>query len=94
MRHLRIALAGLFLFMQSYAVSHAAAHNNSPHEHNGVTCEIGLIAPDVDLLEPPVPVVTLRQSFFVDNVAGPLVQPTFISSQSRTPLGRGPPIPS
>lgn len=94
LRHLRFVLAALFIFAQGFTVSHAVQYDNAPHEHNGVACEITLIAPDVDLIEPPLPVLGLPDPLFIDVVAPPFMAQFFVTHHCRAPPGRGPPNPS
>lgn len=90
-RYWRGVLAILFIAAQSFTVSHAAQYNNAPHEHNGVTCEIALIAPDVDLIEPPVINFDGLPVFTIETPAAPQTAPFIPANPCRAPPGRGPP---
>jgi len=90
-RYWRGVLAILFIAAQGFTVSHAAQYNNAPHEHNGVTCEIALIAPDVDVIEPPLITFVALPAFKVDIFAAPDITPFIPAHPCRAPPGRGPP---
>lgn len=93
-RYWRGVLAIVFILAQGFTVSHAAQYNNAPHEHNGVACEITLIAPDADIIEPPTPEYEPLPRFIVETVFAVQITPLIIANPCRAPPGRGPPNPS
>ena len=85
-------ILALFVLMQGLAAAHASEHGHDPHEHDGVVCEIALIAEETDILLPPVPELPAPAS-----VAEPVPAMSFHSAdtpspRSRAPPGRAPPL--
>ncbi len=91
MRQLRFVIVALFILVQSFTIAHAAQNNNAPHEHNGISCEIALIAPDADVTEPPIAVFTCPEPVYQPVSLPPFVSQVFITHYCRAPPGRGPP---
>ncbi len=51
-----LLLGALTVFVQTASLAHAVSNGGAPHEHNGVTCELGLLAVQDAVVEPPVAV--------------------------------------
>lgn len=87
LRHILIAFALFFAAAQGASAVHASVHGDEPHEHNGISCDIGLTAPDVtpDLPE-PVEIATVTDE---PKLVFAIVANSFIIWE--TPPGRAPP---
>ena len=51
---LKLVLVAIILWLQTMSFAHAALHGDEPHEHEGVPCEMVLLATE-DMAVLPVP---------------------------------------
>jgi len=93
----------LFFLVQTFTISHAAEFNQNPHEHHqhhdhhedeGVPCSISLIAPEVEVIMPPAPVVPAPHAFKTPMRLTPFASQRYIYNECRAPPGRAPPATS
>lgn len=92
-RYTALCIAALFLLMQSVSIAHASAYGDAPHDHDGVSCAVSLIAESEAEAQPPAP--QLPQPALTS-----APQPSYITlfssvklsqNRSRDPPPRGPP---
>ena len=87
---LKFAFAALMLWLQAASLAHASAFEGPDHTHDGVVCQLQIIADD-ELLLPavntPIPLI------FQADPATPTYTPNVIwhRPQGRAPPPRGPP---
>lgn len=81
----------LFFVTQSLALSHAAEYNNEPHQHDGVVCEVMVIAPDLDVVMPPALIVSTPEAHISERAYSVPSLPTYLRPDGRAPPGRSPP---
>ena len=87
-----VLMAALFFALQGFAQAHAASHGGEDHSHEGVPCEITLIAAEEIVITPPTP-VPARGILSRRIKSSPLIMPpTPRSFDSRAPPLRGPPL--
>ena len=91
MKGLRLIFMGLFLCAQSYGAAHTAEAAVNGHEHGCVVCDIALPEVDLDLLEPPMPVMVRPSSVFSPFTAAWPAAGVIISHCGPAPPVRGPP---
>lgn len=91
-RTFRAVLLCLYVLIQSFSLSHAAEHNGEDHEHNGVVCEITLIAPEADVILPPSLTIITPEPYDVPISYQACVGSIFITPPCRAPPSRGPPL--
>jgi len=48
-----VLVAALFFSVQSLSVAHAAAHSDHDHSHDGIACDITVLAAEKVALTPP-----------------------------------------
>ena len=53
-----VLLGALTFIVQAASLAHAASNGDAPHEHDGVTCELGLLVVQDAVIEPPIAVPT------------------------------------
>ena len=86
------AFIALFFALQSYGVAHASEHSDAPHDHDGVTCSIIVIATDDVVILPPLPVyepiITQTRDFYSFS----FISAPYTTPQNRAPPPRAPPI--
>ena len=51
-----VLLALAFLMVQGVSQAHAAEHGEADHSHDGVACDITLVAVERVIIAPPIPV--------------------------------------
>ena len=82
----------LYVIIQSFTLAHATAHNDEPHEHNGVECQITLLAVEADVILPPPPVIMTPEPYYVPVSCQAAIESIDITPPCRAPPGRGPPL--
>ena len=86
-----VLMAALFFTTQSYAHAHATEYGED-HHHEGVPCEIALVAAEQSVLTPPLPVpapfILLRRVIILP----PGVKLTPRRFDGRAPPPRAPPL--
>ena len=87
-----VLMAALFFALQGFAQAHAASHGGEDHSHEGVPCEITLIAAEEIVITPP-PVVPAR-GILTRRIKSPvrITRSAPRSFDSRAPPLRGPPL--
>jgi len=85
------AFIALFFALQSYSLSHASSFGDAPHEHDGIACDITLIAPDEDLNLPTESPEYIFELFGLPEQYSFHVPGTFDTFLTRGPPPRGPP---
>ena len=87
-----VLMAALFFTVQGFSQAHAAANGGLDHSHDGIACDVTLIAAEQDVLTPPpalsTPVIWPTSAIYV---AAP-TKAVFQSFDSRAPPPRGPPL--
>lgn len=85
-------MAALFFTVQGFSQAHAASNGSVDHSHDGVACDVALIAAEQTVLTPPpanpAPVMRTLRTPNVVFASGP----AFRSFDSRAPPPRGPPL--
>ena len=88
-----IVFVALFLLMQSFAVSHASAHGHHDHGHDGIQCEIEVIASEQDGVNPPSALADTVVTSPAETVfRKAYVSATYPGAGGRAPPPRGPPV--
>ena len=87
-----VLMAALFFTMQGFAQAHAVSNGGEDHSHEGIACDVALIAAEQVVITPPAllptPLILPRRIKAV-----PLaLQPAPRSFDSRAPPPRGPPL--
>ena len=87
-----VLMAALFFTMQGFAQAHAASNGGEDHSHEGIACDVALIAAEQVVITPPAllptPLILPRRIKAV-----PLaLQPAPRSFDSRAPPPRAPPL--
>lgn len=89
---LMVLCAALFFSVQSLSSAHAAAHGDHDHSHDGIACEITVLAAEKVALTPPpaetVPLPRLIRASFVT----PRSDQINFGFNERAPPPRGPPL--
>ena len=87
-----VLMAALFFTIQGFSQAHAASNGGVDHSHDGVACDVALIAAEQIALTPPTPTPapTMRPTRTL-NMPAPSA-PAFRSFDSRAPPPRGPPL--
>lgn len=57
----RVVVAAAFLWVQVAGIAHAAEHGDHPHEHDGVECQIIVIAADDAVILPAPPELSFKR---------------------------------
>jgi hypothetical protein len=87
-----VLMAALFFVAQGFSQAHAASNGDLDHSHDGVACEVALIAAEQVVLTPPAPVpapVILPRRI---KTPQPVVKSAPRSFDSRAPPLKGPPL--
>lgn len=87
-----VLMAALFLAVQGFSQAHAVSNGGLDHSHDGVACEVTLIAAEQEVLTPPLPVTAhfvrpMRTDYVV-----PPAKPGNLNFDSSAPPPRGPPL--
>ncbi len=87
-----VLMAALFLMVQGFGQAHAASNGGIDHSHDGVACDVALVAAEQTVLTPPpakpapfVAVTQLKQTELYS-------EPAYRSFDGRAPPPRGPPL--
>jgi len=88
---LRLICLSLFFVVQTLTLSHATEHGDEHHEHDGVSCTISLIAPEVDAVEPPAPILSVPEAYKAPTDFTAFISQRYIYNECRGPPGRAPP---
>lgn len=89
---LMVLMAALFLTAQGFSQAHAASNGGIDHSHEGLACEVALVAAEQIVIAPPPP----SPAPFI--LVADLVQislksePHHRSFDGRAPPPRGPPL--
>ena len=87
-----VLMAALFFTMQGFAQAHAASNGGEDHSHEGIACDVALIAAEQVVVTPPAPMpapLILPRRIKAVPLA---LQPAPRSFDSRAPPPRGPPL--
>ena len=87
-----VLMAALFFVTQGFAQAHAASNGDDDHSHEGIACEVALIAAEHVVISPPPPVpapVVLPQRIKTSPL---IIRSAPRSFDSRAPPLRGPPL--
>lgn len=85
-------VVGLFLWVQSAAVVHAASYGDGPHDHDGVKCEMYRVAGSEQVIL-PAPVPVFPAPFITHEVYTPVINERIAFwPPERAPPPRGPPL--
>ena len=87
-----VLMAALFFAMQGFAQAHAASNADVDHTHDGVACDVALVAAEQIILTPPQPLPAPLILPTRSTVLQPATKPTPRSFDSRAPPPRGPPL--
>ena len=88
----RALCLSVFFIIQSLTLSHAVEYNGEPHEHDGIVCEVTLIAVDTDDVTPPPVMVSAPDAYIVIAVYTVPQEPEYLRPDGRAPPGRSPPL--
>ena len=81
----------LFIALQSSSLSHASTYGDAPHEHDGITCSVTVLADDHEVVLPTVPVFETVISDIAETAYPDFTSVLYIRPQGRAPPPRGPP---
>ncbi len=81
-----VLIVSLFLLVQGVSQAHATANGGLDHTHDGIACDVALIAAEQVTLTPP-----LRIKAPVELTVEPIWQPHAIRTLPRIYDGRAPP---
>jgi len=87
-----VLMAALFFTMQGFAQAHAASHGGEDHSHEGIACDVALIAAEQIVVTPPAPMpapLILPRRIKALPLA---IQPAPRSFDGRAPPPRAPPL--
>ena len=87
----RALCLSVFFIIQSLMLSHAVEYNDEPHQHDGVVCEVTLIAADVEAVSPPPVIIDVPERFVSVPVYAVPQAPDYLRPDGRAPPGRSPP---
>jgi len=85
------AFIALFFTLQSYSLSHASSFGDVPHDHDGIACDITVIAPDEDISLPVETPDYIIEAFKIPAHYNFHVPGRFETFLTRGPPPRGPP---
>jgi len=85
------AFIALFFALQSYSVAHASSYGDAPHEHDGISCAVTVLADDHLVVLPTPPVFEIIIADKVETFYPDLVSAAYITPHGRAPPPRGPP---
>jgi hypothetical protein len=86
-----VLMAALFFTVQGFSQAHAVSNGGLDHSHDGVACEVTLIASEQEILTPPAVVPSpFVRPIRADYVARP-TKARICSYDGRAPPPRGPP---
>ena len=87
-----VLMAALFFSVQGFSQAHAVSNGGLDHSHDGVACEVTLIAAEQEVLTPPVAVPSpFLRPMRADYIVLP-TKHTNLSFNGRAPPPRGPPL--
>lgn len=87
-----VLAVSLFLAAQGFSQAHAASHGGVDHTHDGVACDIALVAAEITVLTPP-PAEPARFTDVVTKSHTDLYSaPACRCFDGRAPPPRGPPL--
>jgi len=86
-----VLIALMFLFVQGATQAHAAEHGEDHHSHDGVACDVMLIAAEQITIAPPIPVPAPFKSASKSNWKMDYVRDCPRTFDSRAPPPRAPP---
>ena len=86
-----VLIAMMFLFVQGVSQAHATEHGEHDHSHDGVECEITLLAVEQIITEPPVPIPSRTKTTSKSNWSVPFYKSLTRTFDGRAPPPRGPP---
>jgi len=87
-----VLIVALFLTAQGFSQAHAASNGGVDHTHDGVACDVALVAAEQTVLTPPpadpAPFTGIAQTPQPDLYS----EPAYRSFDGRAPPPRGPPL--
>ena len=86
-----VLIAVMFLFVQGVSQAHAAEHGGEDHTHEGIACEMALVAAEEIIVTPPVPVPAPFKAVSKSKWAIVFDKDRPRSFDGRAPPPRGPP---
>jgi len=90
LKYLTALMAILFVVVQTSAMAHAIHHDDAPHSHEGVPCDIEAIASEQDVIE-PLSTVKVITEIAVTDYETVFMSATYVIPQGRAPPPRAPP---
>lgn len=88
----RVLCLSAFFIIQSLTLSHAVEYNGEPHEHDGIVCEVTLIASDVEAVVPPAVIIVVPERFISVPAYTVPQAPKYLRPDGRAPPSRSPPL--
>ncbi|WP_409433436.1 hypothetical protein ACJ3XI_02725 [Litorimonas sp. RW-G-Af-16] len=85
------AMIVMIFAVQSFALSHTAQFGDSPHEHNGVACDIAVVVSEQCVVTPEITTFPAPAHDLDITDHAPYQDVAFISPQTRAPPPRAPP---
>jgi len=87
-----VLMAALFFAMQGFAQAHAASNGGEDHSHEGIACDVALVAAEQVVITPPALVPT--PLILPRRIKSPalIIRPAPRSFDSRAPPPRAPPL--
>jgi len=89
---LRLIFISLLVWSQAASLSHVAVYGDEPHEHDGVICDVGIIASEVQAVLPPVPVQPYVPAIGAEHPEPVVTNAVWIWPPERGPPPRSPPV--
>lgn len=87
-----VLMAVLFFTMQGFAQAHATSQGDLDHDHEGIACDVVLIAAEHVVLTPPALESEPQTLPTLTKTKPPVIRPRPRSFKSRAPPLRGPPL--
>ncbi len=87
-----VLTAALFLAAQGFSQSHAASNGGHDHSHDGVACDVALVAAEQTVLTPPPPSPAPFALVTRPTKSQLREEPAYRSFDGRAPPPRGPPL--
>lgn len=81
----------MFLFVQGFSQAHATEHGGTDHSHDGIACDIMIVAAEQIIVTPPVPVPAPFKSVSKSNWKMAFNKDRPRTFDGRAPPPRGPP---
>lgn len=87
-----VIMAILFFAVQGFSQAHAAANGGLDHSHDGVACDVALVAAEQTILTPPPPSTAPFIALQNAPKIAKLQMAAYSNFEGRAPPPRGPPL--